>query len=246
MTEPPEKPFDTRAPDYQSQLAEGLRLSGESKEFFARSRLRHLRAYWDLRGRPEPESVIDYGCGVGDVTRLLAEVFPRARVLGVDPSKTFVEEARRAHGSSRIDFAPLQGFEPLAALAADLVHLNGVVHHVPRRDRGAFFTALAACVRPGGLVALFDNNPWNPGTHLVMRRIPFDRGVHPVRAGDVARRLEVAGLSVLELRYLFYFPASLRALRPAERWLERAPFGAQYGLYAEKRPTGRAPSGGSG
>ncbi len=47
---------------------------------------------------------------------------------------------------------------------------------------------------------------------------------------------------MLQLRYLVYFPASLRALRPLERWLERAPFGAQYGLYAEKRPTGRAAS----
>ena len=30
-------------------------------------------------------------------------------------------------------------------------------------------------LRPGGVFALWENNPWNPGTRLVMRRIPFDR-----------------------------------------------------------------------
>ena len=30
-------------------------------------------------------------------------------------------------------------------------------------------------LRPNGIFALWENNPWNPGTRLVMRRIPFDR-----------------------------------------------------------------------
>lgn len=242
--EAPHRPFDTRAPDYQEQLSRGLRLSGESKEYFARARLSHLRAFWDSVGRPEPRTVIDYGCGVGDVTVLLAAIFPEAHVLGVDPSRRFVEQARASLRSERVDFLPLEGYGALAAPPADLVHLNGVVHHVPPDERSDFFRALHACVAPGGLVALFDNNPWNPGTHLVMRRIPFDRGLLPVPAGRVVRHLESVGLRVLRRSHLFYFPRSLRFLRPLERGLESLPFGAQYALYAE-RPgaSARGPSG---
>ena len=236
--EAPHKPFDTRAPDYQEQLSRGLELSGESKEYFARARLAHLRGFWAETGRPEPRTIIDYGCGVGDVTVLLAELFPRARVLGVDPSKTFVEQARSALRSDRVDFLPLEGYAPLAAGPGELVHLNGVVHHVPPGERRDFFRALHASVAPRGLVALFDNNPWNPGTHLVMRRIPFDRDVLPVPAGRVARHLREAGLRVLRKRFLFYFPAALRSLRPLERALEGLPFGAQYALYAERPDRG--------
>lgn len=234
----PHKPFDTRAPDYRDQLSRGLRLSGESKEYFARSRLAHLRAFWAAGGRPEPATVIDYGCGVGDVTVLLAEAFPGARVLGVDPSKPFVEQARSTLRSDRVDFLQLEGYAPIAAEPACLVHLNGVVHHVPPAERPDFFRALHACVAPGGVVALFDNNPWNPGTHLVMRRIPFDRDVLPVPAGRVVRHLEAAGLHLLSRRFLFYFPAALRILRPLERRLEMLPFGAQYALYAQRRAGG--------
>ena len=234
----PHKPFDTRAPDYQSQLARGLRLSGESKEYFARARLSHLRAFWAAAGRPEPATVIDYGCGVGDVTVLLAEAFPNARVLGVDPSKRFVEQARASLASDRVDFLQLEGYARIAAGPAALVHLNGVVHHVPQQERPEFFRALHACVAPGGVVALFDNNPWNPGTHLVMRRIPFDRGVLPVPAGRVVRHLEAARLRLLHKSYLFYFPAALHFLRSLEPGLESLPLGAQYALYAERAARG--------
>lgn len=228
------KPFDTRAADYQQQLQQGLRLSGESKEHFARARLAHLVAWWHRSGRPEPKRVLDYGCGTGDVTVLLAERFPRAEVLGADPSRRFVEQARRELGSERVSFALLEGYQPLAVPAADLVHLNGVVHHVPPHEHAAFFAAVRDTVRPGGVVALYDNNPWNPGTRAIMRRIPFDRGCEPVAAGRVRRGLEAAGLRILRTSFLFWFPGPLRALRPLEPWLERVPFGAQYAHYAER------------
>jgi len=227
-------PFDSRADDYQDQLQQGLRLSGESKEHFARARLAHLRRWWGRTARPEPARILDYGCGVGDVALLLAEAFPRARVLGADPSPRFIEQASRELGSERVSFVRLDGYSALDAEPADLVHLNGVVHHVPPAERGPFFAALARAVRPGGVVALFDNNPLNPGTRAIMRRIPFDRGCDPVPAGGVRAGLEAAGLRVLQTRFLFWFPAALRALRPLERGLERVPLGAQYAHYAER------------
>ncbi len=240
MSRGPRKPpaFEAHARDYEEQLARGLRVSGESKEYFARSRVEHLRAFWIRSGRPEPLRVIDYGCGPGDVAALLAGAFPRARVVGVDESKALVDKARTLWGGERIEFLHREHGEPQRFEAADLVHLNGVVHHVRPGDRAGFFASLRSAVRPVGLVAVFENNPWNPGAHLVMRRISFDRGILPVPAGRVSRGLEAAGLRVVARRYLFVFPAPFRALRPLEKQLESLPFGAQYAIYAE-------PEGGS-
>ena len=50
---PSEQAFDSHAQDYESQLMQGLRLSGESKEFYARGRLVHLKARWRAMGRLE-------------------------------------------------------------------------------------------------------------------------------------------------------------------------------------------------
>jgi SAM-dependent methyltransferase len=224
--------FDSHADDYEAQLMQGVRLSGESKAFFARGRLECLARFWRDSGRPAPARIVDYGCGVGDGTALLAERFPGADVLGVDPSQRCVERCLRERAGERVRFAPLRGFEVEDAGPVDLVHLNGVVHHVEPAQRAALAAALARLAGPRGVVAVFENNPWNPGTRLVMARIPFDREAQPISAPALRRLLGSARLDVLRTRFLFYFPHALRALRPLERRLEALPFGAQYGVFA--------------
>lgn len=231
--------FDSHVEDYDEQLMRGLRASGESKEFFARGRVEHLRRWWLRSGRPEPERVLDYGCGVGDVAPVLAEAFPRARVLGLDPSARCVERALSRHAAPRVAFAVLEGFRAPGE-PADLIHLNGVVHHVPPADRSRLFEALRDALAADGVVALFENNPWNPGTRWVMSRIPFDRDAVRLSAPESRCHLRAAGLLPLQTRFLFWFPRPLRALRGLEPWLAAVPFGAQYGVYAARPPARRA------
>jgi SAM-dependent methyltransferase len=44
---------------------------------------------------PPPASILDVGCGEGTTTAMLAEMFPRATVKGVDFSATAIDVARR-------------------------------------------------------------------------------------------------------------------------------------------------------
>ncbi|HTF35304.1 MAG TPA: class I SAM-dependent methyltransferase [Myxococcota bacterium] len=229
-----DRAFDSHAGDYESQLREGLRLSGESKEFYARGRLTHLRERWQAMARPEPTRIIDYGCGVGDVTALIAEMFSGAEVLGLDPSPRCIERARSEYTAPRISFATLEGFGSTIAGTADLIHMNGVVHHVPSNQRPQLFAAVAALVAPEGMAAVFENNPWNPGTRMVMARIPFDRGTRSVGPQEIRRRLRSASLKPIETGYLFYFPRPLRFFRPLEPLLLRVPLGAQYSVLASR------------
>jgi hypothetical protein len=83
-------------------------------------------------------------------------------------------------------------------------------------------------LKPGGLFALFENNPWNPGTRYVMSKIPFDRDAVMLRASETSRRLVDGGFEILTVDFLFVFPALLRWLRPLERHLASVPLGAQY------------------
>jgi len=223
--------FDSHASDYETQCAQGLAVSGESKEFFARGRVACLRRFWNERGLPEPPRVIDFGCGVGDVTPILAEAFPGGEVLGLDPSPRCIARAEREFGSPRVGFATLKD-APRDTRAA-LVHLNGVIHHVPLAERRLLFESLVSLLAPAGVLALFENNPLNPGTRLVMSRIPFDRGASTITAWGVRRHLRSVGLRPLATRYLFYFPRPLRVLRRLEGGLTRVPLGAQYGVFAQ-------------
>lgn len=222
MTHPAGPEFDRHAASYDAACMRGLRLSGEGRDYFARGRLAQLRALWV---GPEPDRIIDLGCGTGEGTALLAETFPGARVHGVDPSGASIELASARWASDRVTFS--QG-EPRDLPPAQLVHLSGVAHHVAPARRDALFQDIAALLCPGGVLALFENNPLNPGTRLIMSLVPFDRDAVPLRSSEARRRAQQAGLAVQDVRFLFYFPRWLGWLRPLERFLTRLPLGAQY------------------
>lgn len=228
---PGREAFDDHAADYEAKLMHGLSLSGEGPAYFAEGRVSFVRRWWSRAGLPEPARIVDYGCGVGETTAVLARRFPGARVLGLDPSCRSIERAADRCGDRRVRFEvsapPSRTDQP-----ADLIYLNGVVHHVPPEERPRLFADLAERLAPGGVVALFENNPLNLGTRWVMARIVFDRDAVPLRAREARERLRAAGLAPIATTYLFYFPRLLRTLRPVERLLARVPLGAQYGVLA--------------
>jgi trans-aconitate methyltransferase len=223
--------FDRHAARYDEDCMRGLAVSGEDRDYFARGRAAALRALWARLGLAEPRTVIDLGCGTGDGTVRLAEAFAGARVLGLDPSTASIALARSRWAGGACEFAEDAGE---ALPPAGLVHLSGVLHHVPPPERDALLRRAAAALAPGGALAVFENNPLNPGTRWVMSRIPFDRDAVPLRAAEARRRAAAAGLRPLAVRYHFYFPRWLRALRPLEPALQRLPLGAQYLVLARR------------
>jgi SAM-dependent methyltransferase len=219
------------AQEYDAMLQRGIRLSGEDKAFFIRGRLRDLRR--QLPAGFRPERILDFGCGLGDTTSLLAEWFPDADIVGFDTSDPALDHARRTYGSARISFCGLNGFTQTAPV--DLCYTNGVFHHILPDKRAGVMVQIQRLIRPGGWFALFENNPYNPGTRMVMRRIPFDRGAWPLRPREAERLLQGGGFPFLcPSRFLFYFPRSLAFLRPIEPFLARIPLGAQYYILARK------------
>jgi trans-aconitate 2-methyltransferase len=47
----------------------------------------------------EPRTIFDLGCGTGEITRILAQRWPAARVHGIDSSEQMLEKARGAPGA---------------------------------------------------------------------------------------------------------------------------------------------------
>lgn len=213
-------------------LNRGLRLSGEDKTFFMEGRLERLRAVLPFGW--SPSRILDFGCGTGETSRRLLERFDGAQVVGVDVSAGALEHARRHHGSAEISFFDVDSFEAPASF--DLCYSNGAFHHIDPAQRPRVLARLRELLRPGGLLAVFENNPWNPGTRLIMRRVPFDRGAQTVDSVRMRRLVAAAGFELVgPARYMFVFPAPLKALRGTEPRLERLPLGAQY-LVLARRP----------
>jgi len=221
--------FDEFASDYDAALDRGISLSGEGKDFFARGRVEWLRQFVD---RDNLDRVLDYGCGTGSTSPLFQSILGARSVIGVDTSKEEIAIASRSAGSG-ITFSTIDDVEPKADV--DLAYCNGVFHHIPVAKRANAMTYVWNSLRPGGIFSFWENNPWNPGTRLVMSRIPFDRDAILVSAGEARNLASAAGFELLGTHFLFFFPKLLSALRPLERRLTSVPLGAQYQVLCRKK-----------
>lgn len=209
--------FDRYALEYEQAHAASLTLSGEAPEFFAQHKLSCLRK---LGLRPE-HCAIDYGCGTGSLTTLLAAEF--REVHGFDPSAqslaVAVGRVPRAVFHSTSQEAPDRYF--------DFAVMSGVLHHIEPRERASVVSQAVSKLKPGGRLIVFEHNPYNPLTVKAVRACPFDDDAILLRPSELVQLFQSAMLKPIEQQYVLFFPRPLRALRPLEGLLRRCPLGAQ-------------------
>ncbi len=223
--------FDQHADTYDAELNQGLSVSGEDKEYFAKGRVQWLQRCLEPL-HEKPRSAIDYGCGLGDTAIILREAFGLTWVLGLDVSIRSLELARLKYAPNQSTFLTFDEYVPKAQV--DLVYCNGVFHHIPVPTRTSAANYIFQSLRPGGLFALWENNPWNPGTRYVMSRIPFDHDAVTIPPPQATKLLQNAGFEVLGVSYLFLFPRFLKSMRFLEPYVSRVPVGAQYQVLCRK------------
>ncbi len=99
--------------------------------------------------------ILDAGCGTGEGTSRLAEMFPRARVLGVDILEDHLALARERYAGfgARLTFEHQSIFElPAADGTYDFTVCRHVIHSIPHPDR--VIAELVRVTRPGGRLHL--------------------------------------------------------------------------------------------
>lgn len=127
-----------------------------------------LRAAEDLLARvplDAPEWVADLGCGPGNATRLLAERWPRARIVGLDSSPDMLVEARRSGLAADWVRADLSDWWPKRRF--DLLYANAVLHWLDGHE--ALFPRLMAILRPGGVLAVQMPRNFAAPSHVLLR-----------------------------------------------------------------------------
>jgi ubiquinone/menaquinone biosynthesis C-methylase UbiE len=110
-----------------------------------RAKLAPLQAA--LESLPDPPArVLDAGTGTGAAARLSADLWPGARVTGIDASAGMIAEARRLAGSEREQYLLADASAlPFPDASFELVTLNNMI---------PFFDELARVTAPGGAVAV--------------------------------------------------------------------------------------------
>ncbi len=102
------------------------------------------------------------------------------------------------------------------------------LHHVPPDDWDVFVAEMRRVVRPGGLVAIIEHNPWNPLTRLAVARCPLDQNAVLLSAGRASTLLKNAGCHRLADQHFLLLPSASRLARRLETYSSGLPLGAQY------------------
>ena len=106
-------------------------------------------------GLGDDPDVLDVGCGTGEITARLAELFPKAVLVGVDLIARHLEIARRgcAGLGPRVSFREADAFAlPFADATFDLVVCRHMLQAVPRP--GDAMAQMVRVLRPGGRLHL--------------------------------------------------------------------------------------------
>ena len=153
-------------------------------------------AYADERGRPfvellarvaadAPRTVVDLGCGPGNLTALLTARWPGARVAGVDSSVEMIERARADAGASGVDFEVGHLREWAAATepgTVDVLVTNATLQWLP--DHLELLPDLVATVAPGGWFACQVPGNFEEPSHVLRRELaaeaPYADHLHDV------------------------------------------------------------------
>ena len=129
--------------------AERLRILAEVFEPSSRELLESLTGH-DLR------VIADLGCGPGYTTRLLAQVFPRARVRGIDSSEAFISLASQSP-IPQVDYLVGDVTQSLVGGPFDLVYCRYLVTHLP--DARQVIERWAHDLSERGLIVI-EENEW--------------------------------------------------------------------------------------
>jgi SAM-dependent methyltransferase len=233
--DPPE--FDKHAAAYDGGIDNPVKkMMGDADSFFA------VKARWLMRHEPALRdgslSLLDYGCGAGDLMRVLAGLGARATFMGCDVSVGMLAEAGKrwpaAFGPAPA-LAPQDGARtPFAEGQFDVAVISAVLHHVPPAERPAVYAELGRVLKPGGRLYVFEHNPRNPLVRYVIARTPIDANAILLDAREVRHGLLGAGRYALATDYLMFMPPGLGFLGFVDRALAWLPLGAQYAVAARK------------
>ena len=124
-----------------------------------------LRPALDLLARipaVAPETVVDFGCGTGNLTPLILRRWPNARLTGVDGSREMLAKARVDYPHTSFIQADVGTWRPPQPV--DVLYSNAALHWLDEHE--VLIPALLAAVKPGGWLAIQMPSNFAEPTHI--------------------------------------------------------------------------------
>lgn len=105
----------------------------------------------------EPRQILDLGCGTGNLTLRVLEMFPEAQITALDLSEEILGVCRRQCGDDRTTYLQQDfGQLDLPDAGFDLVVSSIAIHHIDDTAKQVLFRNVLASLRPKGIFTFVD------------------------------------------------------------------------------------------
>lgn len=161
---------------------------------FADHRLRPGLELLDRVPLADPALIYDLGCGPGEITRIIANRWPNAAVIGVDNSPEMLANAASVPSAVQWVEADIAAWRP--DQTPDLIYSNATLQWLG--DHDALFPRLLDLLPPGGCLAVQMPLSWDLPSHRLMRETlahggPDGTPIGPSALRDALAHVWVAG-----------------------------------------------------
>ena len=228
-----EHEFDKFADSYYEQHRDSISISGEEPEFFSEYKISYLRRVADSRGL-KIDKIFDFGSGIGNSIIHFRNHFPESILTCSDASLKSLKLSQKRFGGTEKYLQIPNNTIPHESNYYDLIFSACVFHHISHSEHTMWLNELRRITKPGGMIIIFEHNPLNPLTVLVVNQCPFDVNAKLIRASLLLNELKESNWHNGHIRYHIFFPKQLAKLRQYENKLTLLPLGAQYSILAQK------------
>ncbi|MFB9261652.1 class I SAM-dependent methyltransferase [Bradyrhizobium erythrophlei] len=225
--------FDRFADSFEEIINQAVAFTGRDRAFYIQVKREHIlrlaqRHFADL----ESLNVLDLGCGTGACHPGLKGRF--GELHGVDVSSESIKLA-----AARYPFVRYSTYDgsrlPYGDGQFSIVFTICVMHHVPPPQWESFVAEAYRVTAPGGLMLVFENNPYNPLTQYFVQTCEIDKDAVLLRPAKLRRMFTAAGFTSVFTRTILSVPPAGGFLTRMDSVLGVLPFGAQYYLSATKK-----------
>lgn len=221
--------FNQFADSYGSEVDRVTAFSGKPQDYYAKFKAELILEMASARfGALASVEALDVGCGVG-ITDAHLKVHLR-HICGVDPSAASIAEAQTQNPEAEYHHYS-GGALPYDDDRFGVTFAICVFHHIDGWDaQKSLLAEMTRVTRDGGIVLVFEHNPWNPLTRLVVSRCKLDQDAKLITARQMRVLARRAGLDSVQTKHILLTPWRGLCWRSLDRWAGALPFGAQYCL----------------
>ena len=132
---------------------------------YADERTRPVHELIARLGGPDPQAIVDLGCGPGNSTEVLRRRWPEARIIGLDSDPEMLTAAQKSDPGVTWTQADIADWVPQTP--PDLIFANAALHWVS--DHQTLFPRLFQFLAPGGALAVQMPFNFDEPSHACMR-----------------------------------------------------------------------------